>query len=523
VVAQFLRLKLTLLVNTFRRNPLQLVGMILALLYGLGLATVAAVGLVGLRFATPDIARAIVIVFGAVVVLAFLLLPLTFGVDDSIDPRRFSLFGIPTGRLAFALAVAAFLSVPALIVAIFAVAQIVTWSRGPVPVLVALVAAVIIVPTCVLAARVSAAVAASFLSSRRARDFSNIALVFVLAVAAPLFAVLATADWESQGLPAVRRIAAVVSWTPLGAVWSAPGDAALGHLDTAFAKLGIAVAFLVVLALAWRALVAMMLVRAEREAHARQYSGLGWFEQFPASPLGAIAARSLSYWGRDARYRVAIAAIPVVPIVMVAALLVGGVPLSVIAWIPVPVMCLFLGWTVHNDIAHDSTAFWTHVSANTRGTDDRWGRLIPALVVGIPLILVGSIVTVIISGDPGTLGGLIGLSSCVLLVGLGISSVVSAGFPYPAVHPGDSPFAQPQAAGSTGSVVQSLSFLASLVAAVPVIVFVILGATLSPYWYYAALGAGLLIGVAVLIGGVRWGGNIVAKGAPELLAFTLQN
>jgi ABC-2 type transport system permease protein len=186
-------------------------------------------------------------------------------------------------------------------------------------------------------------------------------------------------------------------------------------------------------------------------------------------------------------------------------------------------MCLFLGWAVHNDIAYDSTAFWTHVSANTSGVDDRWGRLVPALFVGIPLVLLGSLITVLITGGWNTLPALVGLSACVLLVALGISSVMSAGFPYPAVHPGDSPFAQPQAAGTAGSVVQSLSFFATILLAAPVVGLVVLGMLFDPVWYWAALGGGLFIGTVALYVGVHWGGRIVRRRAPELLAFTLQN
>ena len=522
MVAQFLRLKLALLANNFRRGPRQLAGMIIGLLYGLGLAAVVTVGLAALRGATPDIARVILIVFGAIVVLAFLLLPLAFGVDDTIDPRKFTLFGIKTGRLALSLVIAGAVSVPTLVVTIFTIAQVVAWSRGAVPVLFSLLAAVLIVPTCVLAARVSAGTAAAFFSSRRSRDASGVVLVLVLAILAPLIALGATTDWQAQGLPVVRRIAAVVSWTPFGAAWSAPGDASLGRIDIAWLKIAIAAAFLLVLWLVWRALVADMLVRPQPETTARHYAGLGWFERLPATPLGAIAARSLSYWGRDARYRVSLAVIPIVPIVMVGALLIAGVPAAFIVWLPVPIMCLFLGWTVHNDIAYDSSAFWAHVSADTKGTDDRWGRLVPALLVGVPLVLVGSFVSVLVVGDYSIFPGLVGLSLCVLLVALGISSVVSAGFPYPAVHPGDSPFAQPQAAGSGGSVIQSLSILVTLVLSSPVVLLVFLFPAL-PSVQYLGLGLGAVIGLAVLVGGVLWGGHLVDKRAPELLAFTLQN
>lgn len=523
MVAQLLRLKLTLLRNTLRRSPWQLAAMLLGLLYGLGFTVVVAGGIVALRAATPDIARVIIVVFGSLVVLAFLLLPLVFGVDDTIDPRRFALFGIPTTRLALGLTAAAALSVPTLMVTVFALAQLVTWSRGPVPLLLAMLVVVIIVPTCVLAARVSTGVASLFLASRRARDISGVLLLALIAVAAPLVAVLSMVDWQSQGIPIVRRIAAVVGWTPLGAVWSIPGDAALGNGGAVLLKLAIGLVFLAVLWFSWRALVARMLVTLPREAAAKRYLGLGWFERMPATPAGAIAARSLTYWSRDARYRVALVVIPIVPIVMVAALVIGGVPGSFIAWIPVPVMCLFLGWSPHNDIAYDNTAFWIHVSANTDGRADRWGRLAPPLFIGVPLVLLGGVVTAAISRQWAALPALIGLSACILLVGLGISSVISAAFPYPAVRPGDSPFAQPQSAGTSGSIVQSVSFFATAISAAPSALIALLLGPSSAGWYWVALVVGVGIGLAALFGGVRIGALVMKRRAPELLAFALQN
>lgn len=523
MVAQLLGLRLALLRNTFRRGPEQSVGVVVGLLAAIVVTVVAASGFVGLRSMSDEISRAILIVVGSAIVLGFLLVPLVFGADDSSDPRRFALLGIPTTRLAVGLAIAGAVSLPTAAVAVLAIAQIAAWSREPLPLFFALLAAILVIPTCALAARVSSAVASMFLASRRRRDCAGIVALAVLVVAAPALAFLGSVDWESHGLPVIRRIASFVSWLPFAAAWSAPGDAAVGDAGVGAAKLAIAAAFLVVLWLAWRGLVARAVTHPQHESRIRTSTGLGWFGRLPATPFGAIAARSLTYWARDARYRVALVVIPIVPIVMVAALLVGGVPEAVIAWIPVPVMCLFLGWIVHNDVAHDSSAFWAHVSANTRGSDDRWGRVIPALFIGVPLVVVGSLVTVFFSGEPATLPGLIGLSSCVLLAGLGISSVMSAAFPYPAVHPGDNPFAQPQAVGATGSVVQSFSFLITLVIAAPVVGLVVLAANTEPGWYLAALALGLGLGVVVLLSGIYSGARLVSRRAPELLAFTLQN
>ena len=110
---------------------------------------------------------------------------------------------------------------------------------------------------------------------------------------------------------------------------------------------------------------------------------------------------------------------------------------------------------------------------------------------------------------------------CLLLVGLGISSAVSARHPYPTVRPGDSPFAQPQS--TTSSPGQALSFFGTIVATAPVLVLAGLGLSVGEDWNRLALIAGLAIGVGGYILGVSVGARTFARRAPELLAFNLRN
>ncbi|MDO7881388.1 hypothetical protein [Antiquaquibacter soli] len=521
MVAQLLRLKLALVAGSFRRRPLAVAGMVVGLLYAVALAVLAVVGFVALRSESADIARVLVVVAGGAVLVGFLLVPLSFGADDVLDPRRFALFGIPTSRLYAGLGIASLVSIPSAFLVVLSFAQIVTWSRDGLATVLAVVAAPVIVATGVLLSRVASAVSSFALATRRWRDVTSTALVVLLALLAPGTAILATLDWESHSLPILRRIAAVVTWTPFGAPWAVPADAANGRADEAFAKLAIAVGFLVVLAVAWRLLVGLSLSSQRREASRRRYTRLGWFDRMPDSAFGVVAARSLSYWSRDPRYVFSLAAIPLIPLLIVP-LWVAGVPAEVIAWLPVPLMCLFLGWLVHNDVAQDSTAFWLHLSSSTSGLADRWGRLVPGLLLGVPLAAVGSTVTVALIDAWSLLPALIGLSLGSLLVALGVSSVASAGYPYPAVRPGDSPFAQPQAAGATGSVVQAVSVLAILLVLSPVVWLIALAAQ-DPALYWAAAWAGVGVGVVAIVGGTAWGGRIMDRHSPELLEFTLQN
>ena len=523
MVTQFLGLKLRLLSNTFKRSPWQVVGIAVALLYGLATSAVVVASLVGLRFADADFARSIVVVFGSVAVLGFLVVPLVFGVDDTLDPRKFALFGLPTSRLAGLLALTALVGVPSLVITAIAIAQIVTWSRGPLPMALALVGAVVIVVTCVLGARVTTSLAAFLLSTRRAREISGLIALMALVALTPTIAVLAGIDWAGEGITALAGIADVLSWTPLGAAWAAPADAATGASGAAVQKLIIAIASAGALWLAWRALVGVMLITPHREGRPRDHAGLGWFDWLPSTPLGAIAARSFTYWVRDARYRVQLVIVPIVPMLMIVVFLISGVFWQNLALLPLPIMCLFLGWSLHNDVAYDNTAVWLHIASNTSGAADRLGRVIPVLLLGTVLIAVGAPISAMFYPDPSVLGSLIGVSACILLAGLGLSSLLSARFPYPAVQPGDSPFSQPQSTGGAAALIQAAAFIATVALTIPALGFGLFGLTYGGNLPLYSLLSGLVIGGATLVLGIWLGGRIFDRRGPELLAFTMRS
>lgn len=523
MVAQLLRLRLTLLVNSFRRSSWHVTAFIIALLYGVAAAVIGTVAFTGLRLVGVDIAATISTALGSLIVLGFIVVPLVFGIDDALDPRRFALYPIPTMRLAFGLGVAALASIPAVVLATVAVAQVITWSRGALPVFLAAVGAVLIVATCVLASRVSASLAAFVLRTRRARDASSVLAVVLLLALAPVVVWLVRIDWQSEGLQVLEAVARVAGWTPFGAVWAAPADAAAGRVGEAMLKLLIAIAFVGLLAVAWRYLVGLMLVTHNGEAVQKPNTGLGWFAAFPPTATGVIAARSLTYWGRDARYRASLMMIPIVPIVLVIPLLTAGVPAHYLALLPVPVVALFLSWSPHNDVAVDNTSIWLHLVANVRGTADRLGRVVPYLLLGVPVVIVASILTAQLYGDAAFAPSIMGVSLCILLGGLGVSSVFSARFPYQTVRPGDSPFAQPQSTATASSVIQAFSFIITILIALPPIVFAGVAIVEGGVWNLLTLAIGVVLGLIVFTVGVLWGGAIFARRAPELLAFTMRN
>src|SRR5690606_11287711 len=114
------------------------------------------------------------------------------------------------------------------------------------------------------------------------------------------------------------------------------------------------------------------------------------------------------------------------------------------------------------------------------------------------------------------------LSWCALLAALGIGSATSALLPYPAVAPGDSPFAQPQHGGGEAGK-QALSLGLSLLVCLPAIGLVLAGMLLDPDLLLVAGIVGLVLGPVALVVGTELGARVVSRRAPELLAFQQQN
>ncbi|WP_136707953.1 hypothetical protein [Agromyces sp. H66] len=523
MVAQFLRLKLRLLANIFRRSPWQVVGIVVGLVYGLGAAALLFVSLVGLRFIDDvEVIRDVFVVVGGATFVGFVVFPLIFGVDDTMDPRRFALFGLPNRTLAIGLAVSAVIGIPAIALAIVLTGTVVTWSRGAGETIIAILSAALAFATCLLLARLATSIASVLLATRRAREVSGVIGILLIVLLSPVIVVLISIDWARSGLDVLASIAGVLGWTPLGAAFAAPGDAAAGEWGAAVVKLLIAVATLAALWFAWEAVVAKVLVSPGREASAKSYRGLGWFDRMPHTVTGVVAARSITYWFRDARYWVSVLMIPVVPVLVLVPLGLAGVPLAYTALVPVPLMCLLLGWALHNDTAYDSTAVWLHVASGVRGAADRAGRLVPVLITGALIIGLGSAVTVFVLDDGRLLPSLIGVSTALLFAGLGVGAITSARFPYPAVKPGDSPFQQPQSTGAVTALVQSITMFGSLLVALPAVVFGALGLFVDPAWHTASFAAGVGLGLLVLVVGIWLGGRVFERRGPEILAAAMR-
>lgn len=513
MVAHLLRLRFATLLGALRGDRRHTVRMAIGLVVLAGVTVVAGMAILTLGDASTAAAQAVTVLGGSAITLGFALAPLVLGAVDPLDPRRFAVVGLSPGPLSAGLAVTGLVSVPIAVVLALATCAAVMWRAHGAPPWLAVASVVLSVLTCSLLARVSEAVAALVVRQRRSRELTGVFLVGVLVVVVPVGVFLASLEWRGVVPVQLREAAGVLSLTPLGAAWGlpAPGDARPGLL--------VAVATVLALAAAWAALVRVMLTHIERPVAVRERGGLGWFAVAPGTPGGAVAARSLVYWLRDRRYLVNILVVPVAAALTVVPLLVAGVPLEIAALVPVPVMALFFGWMPHNDVAYDSTAVWMHLASGVRGAADRVGRLVPIVLIGVPVLAVGVSVATAIHGRWAILPALVGVCASLFLAGLGLSSIASAAAPYAVSHPGDSPFQQPQRTGAGGAISQALVLVGALALSTPSLWWAWLTVSGDLTYALPALWAGLGGGAVVLVIGVVIGSAVFERRGDRIMEF----
>lgn len=459
-------------------------------------------------------------VVGAIVLGAVFLVPF-FENRRNLEPRQFRLYPVGPGAVAFALLISAIFTWPFLVLLTWLVSLGVfreEWQSTAftMPLVLALAAMLAVV-----SASVSSALSKLVVGPDRAGVARAVGVLLLIAFL-PVAVFTATTMFASGTRGLGGDTAEALGWTPFGAPFAGLWFFVQGDETAAMLRFVVTFATMGVLLIAWFLLVSLSNERIDRPANpAVARRGLGWFERFAARPSQVIGARALTYWARDPRYRIALIAIPFAPIVMLVAFWVAGADLRSLALVPLPVMLLMLGWSLHNDLAMDSTAIWSHVSSGIRGREDRVGRLAPIMLIGIPLVLIGSSITVTVIGDWRILPAVLGLNFSVLLIACGVSSVFSVLSPYPSTRPGDSPFVQPQWSGTGSGLAQTLSMLTALVLSIPPVWYTVSAVLdvefMANLW---ALGFGIGYGALVLLLGVLIGGRVFDRSGPELIAIT---
>lgn len=517
MVAHLLRLKITLLRNGIRRSPWQLAGLCIGALFALALVGLAMAGLFALRGTEPGLAQSVVVLSGAAALLGWAVVPVVMTTADlTLDPARFTTFAVPMPQLLTGLALGGLIGIPGAATTLVALATVGTFSTSLPAAAGALVGAVLGVLSCVVLSKVVTTGTARLAGSRRFKDISAVAFLIPIVLTGPIVA--GVADGVAGSGDFLPQLARVLSWTPAGAAWSLGGELAAGNPGAAALKLLLALATLAGLVLCWKVLLERALTSPPYAGPARKKGrGLGLFRLFPATPTGAIAARSLSYWVRDPRYSGALVVVPLMPILFLFQSTQTGTyaPLLIVG----PLTAFLLAWAISSDVSYDNTAFALHLATGVQGVHDRLGRALACLVFALPAVLAFNIGPFFLTGGWDRLPGMLGLSLGVLFTGIGLSSAVSARYTVNVPLPGDNPFKKPPGNVAQTMAVQfgGMGVLVLLVS--PEIFLLVLQVTTgSPVPGWINLLVGPVLGLALFGAGVRIGGKWLDARGPELLA-----
>ena len=549
MVATLVRLKWRLTLNSLKNNIWALIGTAVGTLYGLGLLLALVAGAIGLGRLGADTAAPVLAAAGALTVLGWTLVPLMLtGVDSTLDPRAMAAWTAPSRPLVIGLAVAAATGVPGLLTGAGLLLPVLVWAVAGQwgAALLALALAPAALATCVLLSRV-VVIGAGVSTSRRGRDRAGVIAVlavFLVSLAPSLLNLGARLD-SGIGPQGLRTAARVAGLTPFGWALAAPGHLARGEAVAAIGLAAAALALPAALAPVWGRVVGRVMTGPARsDARSRAYDGaaeggaqadaggggagaaagaahvLPWhrrLERIMPSPAAAVAARCLRYWRTDPRYLVQVITLVVMPVltpVMIAlgrasAIDVGETSLapgraSAVLLAAPALAALLCGWGLHNDLAFDSTALWTQVSASVRGRDDRLGRLAAAALWQGPVIVVLALVGGAWTGLWHALPAVGGLSAAIYGCALAWSSLTSALLPYEANAPGDSPMK---------SRTSGTAFLAALVQMVGMGVICLAAAPVVAGFTAAALAGAWDWGWPLLAGGALWGAGAAWAGA----------
>lgn len=519
MVATVLRLRYRILGNMLTRSPWQLVGFLFGVLGAAGALAIAAVALALIGLSGLEAVRGVVTVGGALLVVGWCVAPLVAGgVDTTVGPEQLAPFPMTTRQVMLALVVVGVAGVPGIATTLGAISALLAWDRWPVALLAALVCLPVGVLTCIVASRT----VASF-SSRGSGRFGNaVALLAfcVLVLAGPITTGLLGVFAGDTGEALSERLDGIVegvSWTPVGAVWAVPGELAAGRIGVGLLKPLIGAATLVVLWMLWRRNVVAASVTPARRVTVGRAGRLGWFGVGPTGPVGASWARATRYWLTDPRYLRNLLIVALLP-ALIAFAFGGRVENTLFAFVVV-LPALLLGLVPYADVAYDGTAFASVLATGIPGRADRAGRLLGAATAAVPLLVVVTVVTVGFSGRWELLPAVLGCALGAELAGLGICAVSSAYLVIPVPAAGDNIFKRvPGQSFWVGFALMGFTALAAVLVSPALGLAVLAAVQGSVLFSWLALLAGLVLGVAVALGGVALGGRVFDRTAPTLLA-----
>lgn len=544
----FVRLKLLLTINSFRGHTWKAVGFAFGLVFGVVVAGLAWLGFFGAAVASAEVGYAVATLGGAALVVGWVIFPLLFfGVDETLDPARFALLPLPRPALMRGILAAAFVGTPALATGL-ALTGLIAAAGVRLGLLEAAVAAVGVVlglVLCVVVSRSLTSALARLLRSRRARDLGIVVLAMLGTSVAPLqWALSATFDQADpeRTLAQLQRAGEIVGWTPLGAPFVLPYDAAAGQWAAVAGKAGIAVVAIAALVWLWSRSIESAMLDTSSGAAKRATRAVGataaliprpvrWIRP---GPFAAILAGECRFWWRDPRRRAALVSILMVSVILPVTFAIGGTGGGTgssglelggggLAF-AVVLAGSIAGLLLADQFGYDGSAYAAHLLAAVRGRTDIRARGAAIALIAAPVQAAVVVALAFTLGEPADAPAALGVLAASFGAGLALAAMLSVLAPY-AVPESTNPFA-------SGS--GSAKGLLGLVAAIGNVI--LCGPVLAAYFLLRSLTVGgvlvgpwlvLLTGVVYGVAAARLGSGIAGRllddRGPEVLRAVTPN
>lgn len=530
----FVKLKARLIANGLHAGTQRVIGMVVAAIYGFGLAIAGFAVLVAAGNNSHADGPVIAVLFGAGLTVAWAILPLLgFGSDETLDPTRLEL--LPLGRrdLMTGLLAASLVGIGPFATVIALAGGIVGFSPLGTGAVLVVAAVVVQVLVCITLSRAVVTALTATLRSRKGRDVRVILVALVALLPEVLRFVFLPAN---SSLKSLRPAANVLGWTPVALPMRAMVAASHGRILVSLGEL--ALGGLAVVALGWwwsrslariatspeaaatrRATVAPVPSGAEPAGHADPLFGslLAWL---PRTRTGAVAAREVRTSWRDPRRRVQLISTALLPFLVMAGILAQGVahrPALVYA----ALLTIALGGArANNQLGMDGRAWWAHEASGADWAADIRGKNLSLVVTTLPLVAMVAVILAVLGDGWSQLLPVLLLAAALCGVQLAIGNVVSVRAPWAVPASRNNAFATNSGQGCFAGLIGVLGLVVLGVLSVPGIIAILL---------VPSAAGRIVVGVVSLAYGYglwRLGSSIAVRDGnrrgPELLATLSQ-
>ncbi|MGN6380223.1 MAG: hypothetical protein ACTHNU_14820 [Gaiellales bacterium] len=510
----FVRLKWRLLVNA-RSSPREQALAWIARVAGIAASVQAALALA----AAPRHGGAGLVAAFVTLTVAWVMLPLLYGSDQSLDPLRLALLPLRRRDVVQGLFAASWVGAPPVATAILVAGAVAGFWTGGAGGLLVVADGVVITVLVIATGRMVSAALAAVLHSRRGRDTASLVLAVVSAGGYIAWRLASSAAARLNTIHPSTTTGAL-GWTPPGALAQSMADASSGRYAAAAVRLAYGMAAVAVVGWLWALAVERRLTTpVGTQSSARRRQGRDHVAvQVGRTPAAAVLWKDLRYmWRAPAQRASVVTGFLAAGFVSLPALTGSHRPDALLAYVGA-MMALFISANLAGNLfGIDREAFSTYVLAGTDPADlVRGKRRVVATVVGA----VGGAATIVaglVGHSAGQIPSALLVVAATTAIGVGGGVVLSVLSPFPVAidAPAFGRARRPRGRGSPGLglLMFALEVCATALAAGLVLGSYLLGLGTLP----GALAAAALSGIAWYLGS-RFAIRRLRERMPETLA-----